>query len=160
MQDTTHLIQRQCYQPGSPCQHSAGNGATWRPPDHRKETQTEVIWACLPFIRSGHRHLARHGEKGKKTRQTEEEWWEINIREWMDRPEVRQVPEGSGEQGKWRKLAAKSSVVPHRPLWLRNRWWWWWWHLMKLRYCLSMIIQNKMKHYRLLQQNKPIFWII
>ena len=33
----------------------------------------------------------------------------------MDRPGVRQVPEGSGEQGKMRKLVAKSSVVPHDP---------------------------------------------
>ena len=30
----------------------------------------------------------------------------------MGRPGVRQVQEGSGEQGKWRKLVAKSSVVP------------------------------------------------
>ena len=43
----------------------------------------------------------------------------------MDRPGVREVPEGSGEQGKkWRKLVMKSSVVPQRPLRLRDRWWW------------------------------------
>ena len=30
----------------------------------------------------------------------------------MDRPGVRQVPEGGGEQGKWRKQVVKSSVVP------------------------------------------------
>ena len=35
----------------------------------------------------------------------------------MDRPEDRQVPEGSGEQEKWRKLVVKSSVVPKRPSW-------------------------------------------
>ena len=35
--------------------------------------QTEAVWTCLPFIRSGPNHLARHGEKGKTTRQTEEE---------------------------------------------------------------------------------------
>ena len=28
---------------------------------------------CLPFIRSGQNHLARHSEKGKKTWQTEQE---------------------------------------------------------------------------------------
>ena len=33
----------------------------------------------------------------------------------MERRGVRQVPEGSGEQGKWRKLVVKSSVVPERP---------------------------------------------
>ncbi|WP_293703724.1 hypothetical protein, partial [Thiolapillus sp.] len=31
-QDTTHLIQRPCYQRGSPCQDPAGNWTTGRPP--------------------------------------------------------------------------------------------------------------------------------
>ena len=38
--------------------------------------------SCLPFIRSVQNHLARHSESGKKTRQTEQEVWEDNIREW------------------------------------------------------------------------------
>ena len=38
----------------------------------------------------------------------------------MDKPGVRQVPEGSGEQGKLRKLNAKSSVVPQQPSRLRD----------------------------------------
>ena len=37
----------------------------------------------------------------------------------MDRPGVRQVPEGSGEQGKMEKTA-KSSVVPNRASRLRD----------------------------------------
>ena len=69
-QDTTHLLQRPCYQRGSPCQDPAGNRTTRRPPDDRKETQTVVVWTCLPFIGSGQNHLARHSERGKKTRQT------------------------------------------------------------------------------------------
>ena len=28
---------------------------------------------------------------------------------------------------KWRKLVAKSSVVPKWPSLLRDWWWWWWW---------------------------------
>ena len=28
-------------------------GRTRRPPDHCKETQSAVVWSCLPFIRSG-----------------------------------------------------------------------------------------------------------
>ena len=40
--DTTHLIPRTCYQRESPCQDSAGNWTTRRPPDHGKETQTAV----------------------------------------------------------------------------------------------------------------------
>ena len=43
LQDTTHLIQRPYYQRRSPCQDPAGNRTTRRPPDHRKETQTEVV---------------------------------------------------------------------------------------------------------------------
>ena len=70
-QDTTHLIHRPCYQRGRPCQDSAGNRTTQRTSDYRKETQTAVAWSCLPFIRSGQNHVARHSERGKKPRQTE-----------------------------------------------------------------------------------------
>ena len=104
-QDTTHLIQRPCYQRGSPCQDPAGNRTTRRPPDHRKETQTAVVWPCLSSIRSGQNYLARQSERGRKTRQTEEEVGRQH--QGMDRPGVRQVPEGSEEQGKWRKLASE-----------------------------------------------------
>ena len=97
-QDTTHLIQRPCYQRGSPCRDPAGHRTTRRPPDDRKETQTVVVWSCLPFIRSGQNHLARHSERAKKTRQTEEEVRRQH--QGMDRPGVRQVPEGSGEHRK------------------------------------------------------------
>ena len=62
---------------------------TRRPPDHSKETQTAVVWSCLPFIRSGQNHLARRSERGKKTRQTEEEVGRQH--QGMDRPGVCQV---------------------------------------------------------------------
>ena len=52
----------------------------------------------LLFIRSDHNHLARHSERGKKTRQTDEAVGRQH--QGMDRPGVRQVPESSGEQGK------------------------------------------------------------
>ena len=77
---------------------SACNRTTRRPPDHRKETQIEVVCICLSFIRSGQNHLARHSERGKKTRQTEKEVGRQH--QGMDRPGVRQVPEGGGEQRK------------------------------------------------------------
>ena len=51
-----------------------------------------------PFIRSSQNHLARHSERGKKTRRTKEEVGRQH--QGMDRPGVRQVPDGSGEQGK------------------------------------------------------------
>ena len=85
-------------QGGSPCQDLTGNRTTRRPPDHRKEMQTAVVWSCFLFIRSGQNHLARHSERGRKARQTEEKVGRQH--QGMDRPVVRQVPEGSGEQGK------------------------------------------------------------
>ena len=111
-QDTMHLIQKPCYQRGSPCQGPAGHRTTRSPPDHLRETQTEVVWTRLQFIRSGQNHLAGHSERGKKIRQTEKEAGRQH--QGLVRPEVRQVPEGSGEQRKWRKLIVKSSAVPQR----------------------------------------------
>ena len=87
-----------CYQRGSPYQDPAGNQTTWRPPDHHKEKQTAVVWSCLPLIRSGQSHIVKHHERGKKTRQREEEMGRHH--QGMDKPGVWQVPEGSGEQGK------------------------------------------------------------
>ena len=76
-----------------------------RPADHHKETQTAVVWSCLPVIRSGQNHLARHSERGKKTRQTEEKVGRQH--QGMDRPGVRQVPEGSEEQGNMEETGCK-----------------------------------------------------
>ena len=103
-QDTTHLIQRPCYQRGSTCQDPAGNWTTRRP-DGRKETQIAVVSSCYPFIRSGQNHFARHSERWKKTRQTEKDVGRQH--QWMDRPGVRQVPEGGGEQGKMEKTGCE-----------------------------------------------------
>ena len=51
------------------------------------------------------KHLARHSERGKKTRQTKEAVGRQH--QGMDRPGVGQVPEGSGEQGKIEKTGCK-----------------------------------------------------
>ena len=56
-------------------------------------------------IRSGQNHLARHSERGKKTRQTEEAVGRQH--QGMDRPGVRQVPEDSGEQGTMERTGCK-----------------------------------------------------
>ena len=87
------------------CQDPAGNRTTRRSPDDRKQTQTAVVRSCLPFIRSGQNHLPTHGERGKKTRWTKEEVGRQH--HGMDRPGVRQVPEGSGEQRKMGKTGCK-----------------------------------------------------
>ena len=75
---------------------------TTRRPDNGKETQTAVVWLCLTFIRSGQ---TRHSERGKKTRQTEEEVGRQH--QGVDRPGVCQVPEGGGEQGKREEIGCK-----------------------------------------------------
>ena len=80
-QDTTYLIQRPCYQRGSPCEDPAGNRNTRKLPDHCKETQTAVIWSCLPFIRSRQNHLARHSEGGRRHGRQKKRW-EDSIRKW------------------------------------------------------------------------------
>ena len=77
-----------------------------------------MVGSCLPFIRSGQNHLARHSKRGKKTRQTEEEVGR-HIREWTDL-EFAKSQRAVESRGKWRKLVAKSSVVPHRPSRLRD----------------------------------------
>ena len=107
-QDTTHLIQRPCYQRGSLCQHPAGKQTTWRPPDHHKEMQTAVVWSCLQFVRSGQNHLARHSERGKRQGRQRKRWTE-NIREWTGL-EFTKSQRALENREKW-KLVAKSFVV-------------------------------------------------
>ena len=100
----------------SPCQAPAGNRTTQRPPDHRKEMQTVVVWTCIKFIRSGQNHLAKHGERGKKRRAD-------NSREWTGLNFARSL-RAVGRREKLRTQVVKLSVVPQRPSWLRDRWRW------------------------------------
>ena len=99
--------------PTSPCRDPAGNRTTRRPPDHCKETQTAVVWSYLPLIRSGQNHLARHSERGRRQGRQRKRW-EDNTREWtgLEFGKSQRAVENSE---KWRKLVAKSSVVPQRP---------------------------------------------
>ena len=89
-----------------------------RPPEDHKEMQTEVVWTCLPFIRSSQHYLARHSERRKKTRQGKR--WDDNIREWTGL-EFAKSERAVENREKWRKLVVKSSVVPQRLSRLRNR---------------------------------------
>ena len=47
---------------------------------HHKETQTDLVWTCLPFIRSGQNHLARTVKGGRRQGRLEKRW-EDNIGE-------------------------------------------------------------------------------
>ena len=61
-------------------------------------------------IRSGQNRLAMHSERGKKTRQTEEDVGRQH--QGMDRPGIRQVSEGNGEQEKMEKTGCKICGAP------------------------------------------------
>ena len=77
-----------------------------------------MVWSCLLFIRSGQNHLARHSERGKKTRQTKEEVGRQH--QGMTGLEFGKSQRAVENRGKWRKLVAKKSVVPQRPSQLRD----------------------------------------
>ena len=58
---------------------------------------------------------------GRRRQDRQRERWEDNIREWTGLEFGRS--EGAVENSeRWRKLVAKSSVVPQRPSRLKNRW--------------------------------------
>ena len=75
----------------------------------------EVVWSCFPFIRSGQNYLVKGGRRqgGQRKR------WEDNIRERTGL-EFDKSQRAVENRGKWRKLVAKSSVVPQRPSRLRD----------------------------------------
>ena len=79
--------------------------------------QTAVVWSCLPFIRFGQNHLARHSKRGKKTGRQRKRW-EDNLREWTglefgkSQRAVENREKWRENREKWRKLVVKSSVMP------------------------------------------------
>ena len=58
--------------------------------------------------------------KGGRRRGRQRKRWEDNIREWTGL-EFDKSQKAVENREKWRKLVAKSSVVPQRPSWLRDR---------------------------------------
>ena len=58
--------------------------------------------------------------KGKRRQGRQRKRWEVNIREWTGL-DFAMSQRAVKNREKWRKLVVKSSVVPQRPLWLRNR---------------------------------------
>ena len=63
--------------------------------------------------------------KGGRRQGGQRKRWEDNIREWTGL-EFGKSQRAVENRKKWRKLVAKSSVVPQQPSPLRD-WWWWWW---------------------------------
>ena len=69
-----------------------------------------MVWSCVPVIRFGQNHLARHSERGKKTRQSEE----VAGRQHQERTglEFGRSQRAVENRENLRKLVSKSSVVP------------------------------------------------
>ena len=61
--------------------------------------------------------------KGGRRQGRQRKRWEDNIRAWTGL-EFSKSQRAVENREKWRKLDVKSSVVPQRPLCLRDRWWW------------------------------------
>ena len=118
-EDSTHLVQRPCYQRGSPFQNPAGNRTTRRPADHRKETQLQ--WYRHVSRSAGLAKTILQGAvKGERRQGKQRKRWEDNIRERTGL-EFAKSQRAAENRKKWRKLVAKLSVVPQRPSRLRNR---------------------------------------
>ena len=61
--------------------------------------------------------------KGGRRQGRQKKRWEDNIGEWTG-VEFVKSQRAMENKDRWRKLLAKSSVVPRRPSRLRDRWWW------------------------------------
>ena len=91
-----------------------------RQSDHTKrETQSAMLWSRLPFIRS-RQTILQGTVKGERSQGRQRERWEDNIREWTGLGFAKSQTAVENRE-EWRKLVAKSSVVPQRPSRLRDR---------------------------------------
>ena len=114
-QGTTHLLQRPCYQRGSPCQDPAGN----RTPHEDFLTtvkRCKLQWyghvsrssrLAKSFLKGTVKGGRRQGRQRKKR-------WEDNIREWTGL-EFAKSQRAVENREKWMKLVVKSSMVPQWP---------------------------------------------
>ena len=94
------LMQRPCYQPGSPCQDSAGNRTTRRPPDHCKETMWYGHVSCSSGLA---KTILQSTVKGGRRRGRQRKRWEDNIRGWTGL-EFAKSQRAVENRKKWRKL--------------------------------------------------------
>ena len=114
-----HLIQRPCYQQGSPCQDPAGNQTS-------EDLLTMVKRCKLQWY--GHvscssglaKIILQCTVKGGRRQGRQRNKWEDNIRE-LTGLEFTKSQRAVENREKWRKLVARSSVVPQRPSQLRDR---------------------------------------
>ena len=117
-QDTTHVIQKPCYQRGSPCQDPAGNWTSRNLLTIVKRRKLQ--WYGHVSCSSGLAKTILQGTvKGGRRQGRQRERWEDNIREWTGL-EFAKSQRAVENREKRRKLVAKSSMVPQRPSRLRD----------------------------------------
>ena len=104
-QDTTHLIQEQITKKEVRAKIQQAIGALEDLLAIVKRRKLQWYGHISRSSGLAKNHLARHSERGKKTRRTKKEVGRQH--QGMDRPGVRQVPEGSGEQGKMEQTGCK-----------------------------------------------------
>ena len=113
LQDTTHLIQRPCYQRGSPCQDPHEDLLTI-------VKRRKLQWYDHVSHSSGLAKTILQGTvKGGRRPGGQRKRWEDDIREWTGL-EFSKSQRAVQNREIWRKLVAKSSVVPQRPSRLRD----------------------------------------
>ena len=108
--DTTHLMQRPCYQRESLCQDPAGNRTT-RSSYHRKEMQNGM--GMSPVHQVWPKPSCNGEWKGEEDK-TDRKRGGKTIKEWTGL-EFTKSPQAVENGEKWRKLVLRSSVVPRRP---------------------------------------------
>ena len=124
-QDTTHLIQRACYQRGSLCQDLAGNRTTWRS-DHLK--RRKLKWyghvsrssgLAKTILIGGSRQVRQKKSRGKTTSGTEQAWSSPSPRRhWLwshlwcpNDPLGSEIGDGKGEEMLAFLLAASARLA-------------------------------------------------
>ena len=118
-QDTTYLLQRPRYQPGSLYYDPAINRTTQRPLTIVK--RRKLKWYGHVSRSPGLDKTTLQGKvKGGRRQGRQKKRLEDNIREWT-RLEFAKSHKTVENREKWRKLIVKSSVVPQRPSRLRDR---------------------------------------
>ena len=114
-QNTTYLIQRPCYQQGSPRQDPAGNRTTVK---RRKLQCYGHVFRSSGLAKTVLQGTMKRGRRQGRQRKR----WEDIIREWTGL-EFAKSQRAVENREKWKKVVARSSLVPQQPSQLRDRQW-------------------------------------
>ena len=82
--------------------------------------------------------------KGGRKQGRQRKRWEDSMREWTGL-EFGRSQRAVENREKWRKVVAKSTVVPQRPRRLIDRWWWWWWFCFYCQIPVGVVCPGRIK---------------